>query len=621
MTLARREMKNEGRIFYYKLITLSSLLLYVCSVIIAWSHPVSNAISLSIYSDTPLLYWIFSLISVGLAIYSILYALKKSLRLLSWISFTLNIISFIALYIIRGYMSYQLEADHGAHLGIILNIIQYGNFTNGVIGFVHYPISHLLQGMFSIVTNINYTVASNIICIFFIILYIFGIILLIRKILTPNNYVIYILMSGMCLFVNSFLTGMPFFFGISLIPYILWLMFQILTESETLCYLIVSVVFVILEPMLHEALGLVSLACIGSVLIAIFIGNLLIIHRGCNITTLKQTQCMYIQNKNILPILILFVCSGSYVVFWISQHTLSLMVSVLSRFFNAQSTSHGITHTSSIQDVLFSMPLNDLLYFVTTANGYFMIGIFILAGIITFPILIKKTRDNFRLIFLLSVIIITITVFIMMGIFLLTNVSMSYDRLLPLLSIESIVVMGFIITSLSKKIGEKNITKMNKRLSVVFIILLVIFIPHLFAYNSTDINQTSPQFNTESQIDGFAFITKHIVPDYGIYGVPAYNIMSYIPQYLWGSSIIRTENNIEYVAQTVPAWKSAGISIDRVSPSTNFICDNKVLAFYSLSLYHQYMNDYSELEYVNLEENTNKVYQNPYYTLLQKGLY
>ncbi|HAW57504.1 MAG TPA: hypothetical protein DCX03_00585 [Bacteroidales bacterium] len=144
----RYEIVKIFFIVVFCLITLSALL--------AWSNP-AIGYEISIYSNTPQLFWVFTysvmLTSFGF-IYFVLYHNRTELSVylkLCLVAAYLCYILINALFIIRGYYAWNMTGDGASHLGWTKDLISAGHIPEHLF----YPLLHIFLAELTKVTQLD----------------------------------------------------------------------------------------------------------------------------------------------------------------------------------------------------------------------------------------------------------------------------------------------------------------------------------------------------------------------------------------------------------------------------------------------------------------------------------
>ncbi|PKL58618.1 MAG: hypothetical protein CVV34_01510, partial [Methanomicrobiales archaeon HGW-Methanomicrobiales-5] len=155
-SMSRYEIVKIFFIVVFCLITLSALL--------AWSKP-PVGYEISIYSNTPLLFWVFTY-SVMLALFGFIYFVlyhnrtKSSLYLkLCLVAAYLCYILINALFIIRGYYAWNMTGDGASHLGWTKDLISAGHIPEHLF----YPLLHIFLAELTKVTQLDLVILHKIV--------------------------------------------------------------------------------------------------------------------------------------------------------------------------------------------------------------------------------------------------------------------------------------------------------------------------------------------------------------------------------------------------------------------------------------------------------------------------
>jgi hypothetical protein len=142
-------------VMIHKTVALSGAFLWIAAAIITWNKP-ATGYEASIYSSTPLIFWVANIINLIIGISFVIQQgyvkskADKSLYGITGISLiVLSFASVISLFIVRGYALFS-QYDSLTHLGFINQILDSGHFSASNF----YPISHIYIVEFALLFNV-----------------------------------------------------------------------------------------------------------------------------------------------------------------------------------------------------------------------------------------------------------------------------------------------------------------------------------------------------------------------------------------------------------------------------------------------------------------------------------
>jgi hypothetical protein len=143
-----------------KVVAIISFILVAIALLLVWNTP-ATGYELSIYESTPLMVWIFLILSIFGGLIIIIHQVatrgyEKSRFWLTGLSILiLTRAAFLSISYIRGYIAFK--GDYITHLGMVKDIISTGHF-----GSNYYPITHILVTQVSSCTGISEVAVLNI---------------------------------------------------------------------------------------------------------------------------------------------------------------------------------------------------------------------------------------------------------------------------------------------------------------------------------------------------------------------------------------------------------------------------------------------------------------------------
>ncbi len=135
------------------IILLSSISTFLLMSYAFFNLKPSGGYEISIYSSTPLVFWIAIILGLLNGIFILTLAFFEKIGKV-WIIGLFEIIFFnviaISLYALRGYVLYLGRGDTASYVGMALDVNKYGNFTDNF-----YPITSIYISQIGQIANIS----------------------------------------------------------------------------------------------------------------------------------------------------------------------------------------------------------------------------------------------------------------------------------------------------------------------------------------------------------------------------------------------------------------------------------------------------------------------------------
>lgn len=251
-----------------KLIAIICFALIIVAVLIVWSSP-AVGYELSIYSETPLFYWIISIIALICGIGVVIQQLvsrndEQKLLFASGIALIMFVyVAMLSLWIIRGYALW-CNGDPLSHLGWIQNLLSEGHVEEGNM----YPIAHIYAAEVSLISNLLPVVSLKYMPLLMGTLYVAFIYLLAKSVLPERGHVILATIAGMAFLGGWFLNFTPNHLSNMLFPLILFLLMMSFSYASFQWKLLFVIAIAVIVPF-HPTPAMALLA----ILLGIWLAN------------------------------------------------------------------------------------------------------------------------------------------------------------------------------------------------------------------------------------------------------------------------------------------------------------------------------------------------------------
>ena len=253
-------METKARII--KLLVIAACGFLIAAFALAHHSPAA-AYELSIYGDTPLIFWVavvFSLLcGIGVVIQQLMARNGEQKLLFAGgvVLIMLVYVAMLSLWITRGYALWD-SGDPLSHLGYIQNLL-----SNGYIGEDNiYPIAHIYAAEVSLISNLPPVVSLKYMPLLLGILYVPFTYLLARSILPERGHVVLATIAGMAFLGGWFLNFTPNHLSNMVFPLALFLLVMSFSADSfqwKLLFLIVAAVLVPFHPTPTMALLIILL--------------------------------------------------------------------------------------------------------------------------------------------------------------------------------------------------------------------------------------------------------------------------------------------------------------------------------------------------------------------------
>lgn len=480
-----------------KLIVSICFLMLLLAVLIT-SNTIATSYELSIYSYTPMIFWIAVFISTIIGIALVLFSDEDHSN--NWILGLLLVffvyILCLSLFIIRGYFAWGIGGDPSSHIGFVKGILNTG-FTEERL---FYPITHIFSTEIIKIAGINLLDLAKLLPLIFGILFVPYMYLFSRSVFKEKREVILSTMLS-CAFISGwFLNFTPNHLANLYIPLVLMMIVKsYLDKANRIKWSILLVIMVLLFPPFHP---------VPTIFLIIFILSL-----NFPLKFFKFLKIPRLSNK-ISEIRIR------------SKYTLILLISV---FFTAWISSFFVwTRTVQNLNTLIneggSTQLSGLIGTVNLASGYgynvFEQILKVEGGIIFVLVLsviglyfIFKSSDEYPKRNILALYGPLTVIIIAVSVFYLINIGFGPLRLIVYLGIIGTVIAGFTLNQLLKE-GEGSRWKVPCY-AVIFIIISVIFVNGILTLYPSPYTYATNLQTTHSEVNamGWLFDNKDFKTD------------------------------------------------------------------------------------------------------------
>ena len=597
-----------------KSVIASTLFLYSFGLITAWSYPCVGYES-SIYTSTPVVFWIANLSCFIVGVTSILYSMSKKegeysvFVAFGWSLLVLFLISITGLFILRGYGVLNISGDTGTHYGVLQTLLEAGVTTSSYPGgYIETIVLHLFSGVqLSSLINLN--------SILFVFLFLIGGYLLSNVICMSclEKFFVMILCFLLPFGCTFYTTGgfslsmyIPYLSAFLLCPLFLYLVFLIENNGKKFIFLILLILIGIISY--HVLIYFVCVAFIGVHLV-----TFLMFKAGCvnHFTVVKSLVCL------------LALC---FVAFFSWSYYLNLIqgrISTFSDFIldNIASDIYGETLSKTVAtDYFGSLGIWEIGELILRQGGLLiLLGIFF---ILVIPKLIQNVKSgryhNLSVIYVFAIVILLI---ISLSFFIYSG--FQPGRLVLFVSLCSIFSAGIVLSSLYQNIHIPS-TKWKRIVrSGVLVISLTLIVGASIGsyYPSIHTVVTTPAQVTDSTLDGVEFYLQNSNYAYNELGIvgPLWRYS----QYLSSSTYARHEGmdkNIRTISYPMDHFGySSGILLGgNYTDSIYLLLMNSYLTNYNENPLWKYKVPpftYGDVSRLNSDRTVSKIYDNPEFTI------
>lgn len=266
------QIKNSVfKLYLKKIFFIVIFALITVSALLAWNCP-AISYEISIYSSTPLIFWIFtySIMIVSLGIFFLFLYLnnfRSSFYLyLCLVTLFLCYLLINALFIIRGYYTWNMTGDGASHIGLTKDLISDGHIPNSLF----YPALHIFLAELVSVLNLDLVILHKIVPVLFGALFVLFMFVFARSIFPKGHGGPFVVALISCCFILPCTLLAPNMNSNLIFPFILMVYVMALKDSSQQYIILLSVVILavtIFHPITAFIFGLIIFSVFFSGLI------------------------------------------------------------------------------------------------------------------------------------------------------------------------------------------------------------------------------------------------------------------------------------------------------------------------------------------------------------------
>jgi hypothetical protein len=448
--------------------------LLAISAIAAWNAP-STGYEPSIYSSTPLIFWVSILISIAVGIAIIFSQIinngyEHNRRwligfLLIFLCFTLC----LSVYIIRGYVMLDGNGDTATHIGYVNQILSNGHAPNGLFqSDLIYPVMHFYTAELSLMTGQGIMVLQKLIPLYMALLFVGFMYLFTRGFLHNKGMAILALMAS-CLIVadyyNPFYLGfMPYILAGFFFPLAIFLVFKYLWTKK-LNWGILSLLMLLVSMPFHPLLVLALIVTFTTIWAFEKILTDMNRIKLINIVNIDAIKKKHVQPMIILGLILWFMVWISSFQVW--DQTINSLLRLLELGGPTQMT--GLVSAASMASI----------YSLILLISKFELSIIVYAAIaiIGLPLVIRHVLKERKVDYLLLLYAPLAVLCLLMVGFYFMNLGFSPTRLIFFVFIICTVFVGFLLYNVINSIGRSK----RRAIPVICIGLLLVFMVAVYA--------------------------------------------------------------------------------------------------------------------------------------------
>lgn len=484
-------------------------LLLLLSVIIVSNFP-ATSYEPSIYTSTPIIFWISIFISTMVGIGLVLFSDEKhSNQLILGLSLVFfSYVLCLSLFIIRGYYAWGINVDPSGHIGFIKSILNNGYTPDTLF----YPITHVFSAEFVQITGINIIDLSKYLPLLFGILFVPFMYLFSRSLLKNKKEVILATVLSCAFIFGWYINFTPNCLANFYIPLVLMIIVKSYSDVKNrINWSILLVIMVFFFPPFHPVPTVFLLIYILAINIPI---NLL---KSIPINLLKFIEVSNIR-ENIGTIKIR------------SRSTLVLLLSVfsiawVSSFFiwkktvknlYTLTTEGGSTNIQNLADQVnyaSGQGFNVYLYGLKMYGGILVILVLSLIGLY-FVLRNRNLYAKKRILPLFGPLIVTILVLAVLYFF---NIGFGPLRLIFYITLLGTVIAAYAINQIIKR-NEKSRLK-APFLVVIFLVLSGVFVNGILILYPSPYTSGISLHTPQSEIEGMEWLFNNKNYKKGIIGI------------------------------------------------------------------------------------------------------
>ncbi|WP_243684980.1 hypothetical protein [Methanosarcina barkeri] len=472
------------------------------ALLIAHNTPATGYES-SIYRSTPLIVWFILLLSTVCGVFIVLsqicdVKLGKYLWKIGLLIIYLCYITFISLFIIRGYYLWCMSGDPASHIGWIKQIILTSHVSKDII----YPILHIFSTQIYCISNINILLISKLLPLFFGILYVPFMYILSKIIFRDKREIILSTLASTTLVNSWYLNFTPNACANLYFPLVMFIILKVISVNDVRWEILV-VIMAFMYPILHPVPILTCFVLIST----LFLPGYIYAKKNTRSTAIKSRYSLRLK---ITLLFLLFVWS----ITWISS------------FYVWESTIRNINMLVSEGGPL---KVTELASNINYAKGYGynvteqvlkkMGGslLYVLVAIVSFPIVWKNKNKEYNNLFSLFGPLFIICFLILIIYF--SNLPFDPLRMVTYTTTISTMFIGYLLYYFIKKIKTENKkTYIYGLIGLVFLLFIVWINTILTLYPSPYILGSNFQ-TTQSEVHGMNWLFENRNLDIEITGI------------------------------------------------------------------------------------------------------
>jgi hypothetical protein len=471
-----------------KLIYSGLFFLIILALVVIWENP-SQGYELSIYSSTPVLFFILIISAilggVAVVVYSIITrdVEKDSSWRMGLFLVVLGHLVIILLPTLRGYVYYGLD-DNLTHLSWVNLILQEGD-----IGLNIYPITHIAIAQVSYITKTSSQQLMHLAGPLFYLMFITFMYLFCNQIL-PKKAAILGTLSATVLFLVFFVQVRPWGFAATFIPLILFLIYRV-DKQTTPGLIFILLVLVGILPVFH----LITSTFIIGILIVLLITHPL------SKKIFGDESNLYLVSPKLISLFIFILVGVSVLWMWNNLPFWQNSMAAMYKWYLGEITRPDLADTSFIKNGLASaeklgLDIPDLVR--TTMLTFGHVSLYLLVGLTTFIMLVSRRftlsfRES-RILFSLSIALGLITFLGLLNYFVAISLLNSSDRILDYIYPLLFLLVGLGLFKIINY-GKKGYPLVLRALVVTSIISVCILIGIFEIFPSPLVHQQNSQMS------------------------------------------------------------------------------------------------------------------------------
>lgn len=559
------------------ILTIIAFLLLTLGVAVSWNTPVTGY-DISIYSSTPLIYWIALIFGIAVSFLLIItdicsQSLPRYLQVIKWILLAFCMISLTYLLTIRGYYGYNFNGDTGTHIGHINAALASGTLS------VIYPNLNIHTMFLHNLSGLDVIYLTKVTPPLFILLFIVGIYLLAREIF-PNNGMAVLSAFAACALpfgvVSNYTGSLPLACYLPYTPallffsvFCLYIVYRIVnTQSSNKAFLVLGILLFVSALFYH------ILACAVLMLFVAVLCGWIIIKRG-----------LY---RNVVPVVTsLLTIVGTTVIAWVFWTTLMQYLNIPVRsLYNAlfeQET--GTAFSAEMSDMAGTASRMDLIDVLDVLIKQFgSTGLVMLLIALALPIVYFGVRKRLEFLNVVPFYIMIVPILSIAGVSFISSMSFQPGRMVMFVTIVGILLSGVVLYTLLQYVvkGEKKLWRVVSVLMLIGILMPLFVLGLQMYYPGIEVRVGSLE-NTYAEVDVINLYFEKGNLDYSLIGKGGFVIYRYA-HLLYGGMYVNNSNTLvpiqkQGLIDNIPNhfWYNQYDSVQRWLSGTNYIIiSNKV---------------------------------------------